>query len=311
MREERNLMNTFILDGKTTKGRDGSQLIKDVTTATFQKDVILASRKQAIVVDFWATWCEPCKKLLPILEKLVVEDKGLVLFKMNIDKYPVIARQLGIRSVPTLVAFVNGRPLDVLAGLCTESDIKKFIRKFSKKSDAAALEDRLKNLDRMVCQGEFVKASKHYAELLKHHPKSISALVGLATCLFEMGQVDKALAVLDHAPGEKSEDPRLKSVRVKIEISEESKGITDVVLLEKRVIQSRRDYQARFELALLYHAQDKKVAAADSLLDIIRADRHWNDDRAYKQLLKFFDCWGPGDEATLSARRKLSSLLFS
>lgn len=292
-------------------------LIKDTTTADFPADVIAKSRNQPVLVDFWAPWCGPCRQLTPVIESAVKAAAGVVkLVKMNIDDHPVIAGQLGIQSVPAVIAFVNGQPVDGFMGAVPESKIKEFIDKVAKSAGAvsgpqAAIDEALAAAQEMQAQGEFDQAAQIYAAILQNVPDNAGALAGLAGCLFDLGEADKAREVLAQVPDKQKDDPMVRAVEARLALAEQVAHLGNPAELQARLAADPNDHQARFDLAMIANALDKRDEAADGLLAIMKADREWNDDGARKQLLQFFEAWGFKDPATLSGRRKLSSLLFS
>lgn len=287
--------------------------VKDVTTASFSEDVIQESRRQPVLVDFWAPWCGPCKQLAPALEKAVNESGGRVkLAKMNIDEHPSIAGQLGIQSIPAVIAFRDGQPVDGFMGAIPESKIREFIEKVGGPGAAAeATADALAAAADLRAEGDLQNAAQIYATVLNHEPDNIDALAGLAEVLFDTGDMPGAKELLASVPEDKLDAPELAGVRAKLALADQVAELGDPAELERRLAADPKDHQARLDLALIQNALGQREEAADSLLAIMKADRSWQDDGARLQLLKFFEAWGPTDEATLAARRKLSSLLFS
>jgi putative thioredoxin len=291
---------------------DGGDLIKDTTTAGFSADVIQESRNQPVLVDFWAPWCGPCKQLTPALEKAVQAAGGKVkLVKMNIDDHPSIAGQLGIQSIPAVIAFVDGRPVDGFMGAQPETKIAEFIGKLASEGQGSQIEAALEMAGQARAAGDTQQAAQIYAAILQQDAENTEALGGLADMLFEAGQTDKAREVLARVPEDKKDTPAVAAVEAKIALAEQVAELGDPAELERRLAADPKDHQARFDLAMIQNARGEREAAADNLLAIVKADRQWKDDAAKAQLLQFFEAWGPSDEATLTARRKLSSLLFS
>jgi putative thioredoxin len=291
-----------------------ADLIKDTTTAAFTADVLQESRKQPVLVDFWAPWCGPCKQLTPALERAVRAAGGAVkLVKMNIDDHPSIAGQLGIQSIPAVIAFKNGQPVDGFMGAIPESQINEFIRKVGGKNGGGAnrIAEVLTQAGQALAAGDIDTAAQIYNAVLDQAPDNVEAAAGLAGILFEQGELDAAGELIDSIPEGAKEVPALAAVRAKLALARDAAKLGDPAALERRLGENPKDHEARFDLAMIQNVQGKRGEAADNLLAIIKADRTWREDGARQQLLKFFEAWGPTDEATLSARRRLSSLLFS
>jgi putative thioredoxin len=290
----------------------GSALIKDTTTAGFATDVIRESRQQPVLVDFWAPWCGPCKQLTPALERAITAAGGKVkLVKMNIDDHPSIPGQLGIQSIPAVIAFKNGQPVDGFMGAIPESQINEFLKRVIGKGAGAEIAEALAAATEARAAGDSQNAADIYSAVLEQAPDNAEAAAGLADLLFEAGDEETARAVLGRIAADKESLPAVAAVRAKMKLAEEAAALGNPVELEARLARDPKDHQARFDLAAIQNALGKRTEAADNLLHIVKADRGWNDDGARQQLLKFFDAWGATDEATLAARRKLSSILFS
>ncbi|WP_410712134.1 thioredoxin [Bradyrhizobium sp. BEA-2-5] len=290
-------------------------LIKETTTQTFVKDVIEESRRQPVMIDFWAPWCGPCRQLTPILEKAVRNAKGKVkLVKMNIDQHPAIPGQMGIQSIPAVIAFVNGQPADGFMGAVPESQVNAFIEKITKGVPAAGepnLAEILAEADAVLAEGDAAQAAQIYAEVLAHDATNIAALAGLAKCYVTSGAMEQAKQTLAMVPESKRNDPAVKAVQTAIDLAEQAKSLGPVAELEQKVAANPLDHQARFDLATALNAQGNRAAATEQLLEIIKRDRKWNDDGARKQLVQFFEAWGGTDDATVEGRKRLSTILFS
>jgi putative thioredoxin len=287
-------------------------VVKETTTQAFVKDVIEESKRQPVLVDFWAPWCGPCKQLTPILEKAVKAAKGKVkLVKMNIDDHPAIPGQMGIQSIPAVIAFVNGQPADGFMGALPESQVMAFLERLTKDRIGGEAQDLLKGADAALAEGDAAGAAAMYSELLAEDGGNVPALAGLARCYVETGALDQAKQTLAMTPEAKQNDAAVAAARAALELAEQSKNIGPVDELEQKVAANPLDHQARFDLALALNGQGKRVEVLDQLIAIVKRDRKWNDDGARKQLVQFFDAWGPTDEATIEGRRQLSSILFA
>jgi putative thioredoxin len=287
-------------------------LVKDTTTQSFKKDVIDESRRQPVLVDFWAPWCGPCKQLTPLLEKTVRAAKGKVkLCKVNIDEHPAIAGQMGVQSIPAVIAFVNGQPADGFLGALPEGQVTAFLERLTQSRLGGEELDLLKAADAALVEGDASGAAQIYAQVLAQDAANIHALAGLARCYIETGALDQAKQTIAMVPASKHNEAPVAAARAALEIAEQAAALGPIADLEKRVAENPLDHQARFDLALALNAKGRRIETVDHLIDIVRRDRKWNDDGARKQLVQLFEAWGPTDEATVAGRRRLSSILFA
>ena len=292
-----------------------ANLIKDSSDATFMTDVMEASRTVPVIVDFWAPWCGPCKQLGPLLEKNVRAAKGAVrMVKIDIDKNPQIAGQLRIQSIPAVFAFFQGRPVDGFAGAQPESQIKQFVDRLVKMGGGAeddGLEEALNAAAEALEAGDASTASSIYNQILQHEPTNAPAFAGLARCLISVSDFARARQLLDSATPEQAKNAEVIAARSSLDLAEQSASVGPVDDLAARLAADPNDHEARFDLAMAHYASGKREEAVDELLELVRRDREWNEQQARKQLVKFFEAFGPTDKLTLMARRKLSSILFS
>jgi putative thioredoxin len=311
-------METLIGQGKAPAGAGGAAAaIKDSDTEHFMADVIDASMTVPVIVDFWATWCGPCKQLGPMLEKAVQEAKGAVrLVKIDVDRNQELAAQMRIQSIPAVYAFFQGRPVDGFMGAIPESQIKQFVQRLIKaaggKAGPSPVEEALKQAEAALASGDAAAASAIFGQVLQHEPQNPTAIGGLVRCLVKAGDLARARAELAKAPASLAADKAIAAARAALELAEQAgKQQGALAELKARLAKDANDHQARYDLAMALYAGGETETALDELLELVRRDRGWNDEAARKQLVKIFEALGPTDPLTLSARRRLSSLLFA
>lgn len=298
-------------------GAEPGGLIKETTTATFAKDVIEESQKQPVLVDFWAEWCGPCKQLTPVLEKVINEGAGKVkLVKMDIDRHPSVAGQLGIQSIPAVIAFVGGRPVDGFMGAIPESQIRAFIDKVAgpgggPADQAAEIEAVIADAEAALAEGDFGGAADLFGAVLQADPENLKALAGMANVMIAAGQWEDARDLLASLSDEQKKDAALAALITRIGQIEEARKLGDPRALEQELAANPDDHAARVKLAKILNVEGDREAATDHLIYIVKRDRAWEDDGARKQLLQFLEVWGFKDPASVSARRKMSAILFS
>jgi putative thioredoxin len=295
-----------------------ADVIKDSDQKNFMQDVVAASREVPVLVDFWATWCGPCKQLTPTLEKVVTAAAGRVkLVKIDIDKNQALVQQLSqmglpLQSVPTVVAFWQGQIADLFQGALPESEVKKFIETLLKGAGGQLPSaDLLAEAKTAVEQGDHQAALELFAALAEQEPENPEALAGLARALIALDEEEQAQAVLDSVPEKVRNHADIVGVRSALELAAEGRKARERLSeFESRLAADPDDHEARIELAVALNAMDCHQEAADALLEAIRRDITWNEEAARKQLIKFFEAWGPADPVVPKARRGLSTLLF-
>lgn len=288
-------------------------LVKDATAATFVADVIEASRTTPVIVDFWATWCGPCKQLGPALEKVVKEFRGAVrMVKVDVDKNQELAAQLRVQSVPMVYAFKDGRPVDAFVGALPESQLRAFVQRLVQGGGGLSINDLLAEARQLLDQGDAHGAAAVYQEVLAEDPAHAPALAGVLRCLLAVGDLAGAKQMLDQLPDDVKKHAEIAAVRTAIELQENAAANAGAAAeLRRRLAADPNDHQARLDLAVAYFGGGEQEAAMDECLELFRRDRAWNDDAARKQILKFFEALGPTHPLTVSGRRRLSSLMFS
>ncbi len=295
-----------------------TEMIVDGTQQTFMQDVIEASRSTPVLVDFWATWCGPCKQLTPALEKVTRAAGGRIkLVKIDIDANRALVQQLAqiglpLQSVPTVAAFWQGQIADLFQGALPESEIKRFVENVLKLAGGAMpAADLLAEAKAAMETERFEEAGGLFSALLQDDPENPAAWAGLIRVLMALGQEDQARDALDQIPPAIKDHAEINGARSALLLAEEGrKASSQLGEFERRLAADPGDHQARYDLAAALNAAGRRADAADALLHIVKLDRAWNEDAARLQLLKLFEAWGLTDPATLSARRKLSALLF-
>ena len=304
------MSTTISLGGAAAKPKP--DFIKESSTKTFTADVVDASRKQPVIVDFWAPWCGPCKQLTPVLEKLVNAAGGAVqLIKVNVDENPEISQALRIQSIPTVYAFKNGQPVDGFAGALPESQVKAFIERLIGPVGPSPIDEIIAEGEALLAGGDAASAAEAFGGVLQQQPDEPRALAGLARSYLRAGDIARAQQTLDLVPPEAQNHQAVASVRAELDLAAGAGDEREITALRAKVEADPKDHQARFDLAMALVGAGDHERAVDELLEIVRRERKWNDEAARKQLLTIFEALGPTHGVTVSGRRRLSSILFA
>lgn len=290
----------------------GDDPVKESDAAHFAADVIEASATTPVIVDFWAPWCGPCKQLTPILEKLVRAARGAVrLVKINVDENQEIAAQLRVQSIPAVFAFKDGKAVDGFMGALPEAQIRRFIDRLGGNAAAIKAEQTIAEAEDRYGRGDIGDAAALYVSVLQEDRENTAAIAGLAKCQIAEGDIENAEKTLALVPPGKEADAPVKGARAALEIARNPVDEDEIAELTAKLDKAPGDHEARLALAVALNGAGAREEALDHILKIIEADRDWNEGAARRQLLTFFDAWGPADALTVSGRRRLSSILFA
>lgn len=301
----------------TNSAAPAAELIKDSTEATFMADVVDASREVPVIVDFWATWCGPCKTIGPMLEDAVTKARGKVrMVKVDVDQNQRLAQTLArqglpLQSIPTVVAFWEGRVADMFQGALPASEIKAFVDRVAQLAGDGGVAEALEAAEALLADGAAVDAAQAFATVLGQEAENATAYSGLVRAHVALGDLDQAEAVLNGAPAGISASPEIEAAFAQIELARQAAKAGPVGELRASVSEDPGNSQARFDLALALHSSGDVQGAVDELLELFRRDREWNDGAARTQLFTIFDSMKPQNPIVLSGRRRLSSMIFA
>ena len=296
----------------------GLNLDEQKAVDRFRKQVVEPSRDNLVILDFWADWCEPCKALAPVLEKVAAEyaDRGVVLAKVDITEEKFIAAQFQVRSIPTVYAMFDGRPVADLTSARTESQLKQMLDQLLDQLPvgAASREAEIAPLvamgEQVLAEGDGERAAAIFAQIAEMAPEDAAVQSGLIRALIAAGQHDEAQAVFDALPEALRADPLVAQAGTALALAASGVDDGELQALRAAVAERPADMDAQFAFAQAAFAAGQRDEAAETLLGMIRAEPEWNEGAAKAKLLQIFEAVGLEDPWVSAQRRKLSLLLF-
>lgn len=296
----------------------------DVTTDQFEQQVLKASLEKPILIDFWAPWCGPCRQLIPTLEACVREHQGQVLLaKVNVDAEPALAQAFRVQSVPMVIAFYMGQPVSGFTGARPKSDIDTLITQLidlhAQHAGQAAAEapatdhsiaEFLEQAALLVKDGQRDEAFGLYVRALHLEPENPDAASGFISGLLAQGRLDEAVHFFGTLPESLTSSEPFVRYGKHFELARDGMNFEPLTLLAL-IEKNPDDLESLYRLAQTAFSRDARLDATDYLIRIIRRKRDWEDEKAKKLLLAYFDVWGPSSAETVAGRRRLSSVLFS
>lgn len=298
------------IDSEGNTGLDGTSIVES-NTDQFSTDVIEKSQKLPVLVDFWAPWCGPCKTLTPVLEKIVNEYQGrLALVKINVDENQALASQMRVQSIPMVVAFKDGAPVDGFAGALPESQLREFIDKLFE-GEVSPLEKMVNEAGSFLENGDIAEAVRLYSQVVEVDPKNPLGHAGLIRAMMVENKTDEALNYIEALDAALKNSNEVSGLKAALELLESESNSEDLELLRQNLDNNPEDPDARYDLAVSLYGKGKVEESIDMLVELVKTHGQWNEDAARSQLLKIFEARGHLDEHTIEGRRKLSSVLFS
>jgi putative thioredoxin len=290
--------------------------IYDVTSADFETLVMKESMTRPVIIDFWAPWCEPCKQLGPVIEAAVTSKKGKVaLAKVDIDQNPELAQAFRVQSIPMVVALYQGQPVGAFAGARPKADIDKLVDQLAAiqartQPEALDIPAVLKDAAIFLSEGDLMQAQQLYAAVLGQEENNLQAYLGIIRVLIAAGELDQAQAMISNAPEPIAKANGFGAAQTALDLVK-SAPKDDVATLAEQVKAAPENPDILFNYAEACFAKGLKTEAVDALITLIRSNRTWEDEKARKQLLKYFEAWGFADPDAVAGRKRLSAVLFS